>query len=47
MNNKIFEKGNIDWAKDHILDELDKFISIYDLRPVKNNKGGNKNGKDK
>ncbi len=40
MNNKIFEKGNIDWAKDHILDELDKFISIYDLRPVKNNKGG-------
>ena len=40
MNNKIFEKGNIEWTKDQILDELDKFISIYDLRPVKNNKGG-------
>tara|TARA_B100001741_G_scaffold306970_1_gene301176 strand:- start:1866 stop:2699 length:834 start_codon:yes stop_codon:yes gene_type:complete len=40
MEKKFFEKGDIKWDSDSILNELDNFISIYEKRPIKNNKGG-------
>ena len=40
MEKKYFEKGNINWDYDDLLNELDNFIHIYEKRPIKNNKGG-------
>ena len=40
MEKKYFEKGNISWNNDSIINELDNFISVYEKRPIKNNKGG-------
>jgi len=40
MNKNIFEKGNINWNSLDILNELDNFVSLYEQRPIKDNKGG-------
>ncbi len=40
MNKNIFEKGNINWNSVDILNELDNFVSLYEQRPIKDNKGG-------
>ena len=40
MKNNYFQKGETTWDNESILSELDKFIPIYESRPIKNNKGG-------
>ena len=40
MKTKVFEKNFPNWNIENIIDQLDNFISIYEKRPIKNNKGG-------
>ena len=40
MKTKVFEKNFPNWDIENIIDQLDNFISIYEKRPIRNNKGG-------
>tara|TARA_B100001057_G_scaffold490603_1_gene579203 strand:- start:1376 stop:2221 length:846 start_codon:yes stop_codon:yes gene_type:complete len=40
MNSPIFEKNAQFWSTKKIVHDLKNFISIYENRPIKNNKGG-------
>ena len=40
MKKFIFEKANPNWSNNDILNELDNFITLYEKRPIKDNKGG-------
>lgn len=40
MKKLIFEKSNPNWSDSDILSELDNFTTLYEKRPIKNNKGG-------
>ena len=40
MNTTYFEKGTPKWSYNDIVAELEKFIPIFEKRPIKNNKGG-------
>ena len=40
MEKKYFQKGKDFLDYKEFLDELDNFITLYESRPIKNNKGG-------